>query len=489
VSKIKLTSHQSEARLAITSFIETKKDQFFLLKGYAGTGKTTIISKVCDWLERQSIRPVLLATTGRAAKVLSDKTNREARTIHSQIYLLGNISEEEDLTEKEILNKDVGQLLLKFDLREKDKKINDEDCIYIVDESSMISNLEDIGGATKFGSGKLLSDFIEYIDGEQIIFVGDPCQLPPVSKNPRSIALDAKFLEAEFNTGVQEFILETVHRTAVDNEIMEYASYFRDNIASNSFVKYPKLLLPKKQEVRLKENSEELLRLFAQCIKKVGVEDSIMIAFSNKQVQWNNLATKNLIHGNTQLKVGDLLMVSKNCIPLDLVNGDHVILEEFSPAEEHAGFRFLNVKLRKVGSDEVKEGLLLDDLLWNDNPSLTTAENQRLMINFAKRMKSNGVDIKSKEFKDKIMSDPHINSIKAKFGYCITCHKAQGGEWRNVFLMMQGSLYGPQMKDEEKYRWLYTALTRAKVHLHFNDGWWVEGWDSRKNLVKKVSSN
>ena len=486
MSKIKLTPHQNEAYSAITRFIEIKSKQFFLLKGYAGTGKTTIVNKICDWLEKQSLHPVLLATTGRAAKVLSDKAKRAARTIHSQIYLLGDVSDE---ISDENVTKDIGQLVLKFDLRDKDKSIGDKTCVYIVDEASMISNLDEKNEITKFGTGRLLDDLITYVNGEQVIFVGDPCQLPPVSKLPKSIALDFNFLSNEFNTGVEQFELKEIHRTESDNEILKYASFFRKAIISKNFVKYPKLFYPpkSKQEIRLEENENNLLELYKHCINRVGVEDSIMIAFTNKKVQSNNLAIKRLLYGNTQLQKGDLLMINRNCIPLDLVNGDHVILEDFSPAGEKAGFQFLNVRLRKLSNNEVKEGLLLDDLLWNDRAGLTPSENHRLMKYFAIKMKNEGISTKSKEFKERLMEDQYINSVKAKFGYCITCHKAQGGEWRNVFLMVQGALYGPHMRDERIYRWFYTALTRTKVHLHFNNGWWVNGWDQNRSHRGTVS--
>jgi len=319
-----------------------------------------------------------------------------------------------------------------------------------------------------------------YVEKEQVIFVGDPCQLPPVSEDPRSIALDQVYLEQEFRTGVSEFELTAIHRTAEDNEIMNFATSFRNKIVERSFIKYPKLCVPNKREVWLAKDHISLLKKYAKSIQKYGIEKSMMIGFTNKQVQWNNLAIKNLLYDNTQLRTGDLLMITKNCIPLGLVNGDHVVLEAFEFKEERAGFRFMNVKVRKLGSEETKEALMIDNLLWNDSPGLNSKESQRLMIDFTKRMTSKGVEIKSEEFKEKLFEDSFVNALRAKFGYCITCHKAQGGEWENVFLMMEKTLYGRQIKDEQKYRWLYTALTRAEKHLLFNDGWWVEGWDDRQ---------
>jgi len=480
---IELSPQQKQAFAAVTLFISKKEDQFFLLKGYAGTGKTTLVKILCNWLDKKSIHPVLLATTGRAAKILADKTDRAARTIHSQIYLLGDIEGDEDELTEEDVTKDTGQLLLKFDLKIKDKRVKGKEFIYVIDESSMISNLSNEADFTKFGSGQVLFDLMRYVESEQVIFVGDPCQLPPVSEDPRSIALDNVYLEEQFKTGVSQFELTKIHRTAADNEIMNFATYFRNKIVARSFTKYPKLCVPKKNQVWLANEHKALLRFYAKSIQKYGIEKSIMIAFTNRQVQSNNLEIKNILHNNTQLRVGDLLMITKNCIPLGLVNGDHVVLEAFEFQEERAGFRFMNVKVRKLESNEIKEALMIDDLLWNDNPGLNSNESQRLMIDFTKRMKKKNIKIKSDEFKDKLMSDSFVNAIQAKFGYCITCHKAQGGEWENVFLMIEKTLYGRQMKDEQKYRWLYTALTRAEKHLLFNDGWWVEGWDDRNKNI------
>jgi superfamily I DNA/RNA helicase len=170
--------------------------------------------------------------------------------------------------------------------------------------------------------------------------------------------------------------------------------------------------------------------------------------------------------------------VVQNSYNVDLANGDQIILEKAAYDSTRAGFAFLKVKVRALHNDETYETLLIRDLLYNDQPGLQRQEVQRLMIDFDKRMRSNNIRRKSDTYREAMMNDPYLNALRAKFGYAITCHKAQGGEWPQVFLNIHKSVYG--MQSEQLYRWFYTALTRAKEHLYVNDGWWVERFNQRR---------
>ena len=472
---MQLTPHQQEAFDAIKAFIRHDAMKAFVLKGYAGTGKTTLIGKVVEWLGKNGYQPVLMATTGRAAKVLENKTGTSASTIHSCIYVFDEVAGQDE-SGKDPWNSETGQLFLNFDLRQGN--ISEANSVYIVDEASMISHEPDDKLHTaRFGSGSLLDDFLVFAGDRKVIFVGDPCQLPPVHENPFSAALEPVFLRTQYGMGVGEFELKTIMRQERHSEILQLAGKFREDIIQKRFEKYPKIRKPGGSNAHLYGNDQLLLKAYVERLRKDGFDQAIMIGYANWQCQSLNMKIRDQLFGTGGLRAGELLMVVQNSYYVDLANGDQAIVLEVSDHDNRAGFGFMKVKLKALHNGQIFETLMIKDLLYNDQAGLTPDEVRRLIIDFAQRMKNRNISRNSDAFKKAMLEDPYLNALRAKFGYVVTGHKSQGGEWPHVFLNIYKSLYG--WKDAQLYRWYYTVLTRAQEHLHVNDGWWIEGFNNR----------
>ncbi len=463
---LKLTDSQTKAFEQLVSFLQHRTAPLFLLRGYAGTGKTTLIGRVADWLEARDRPFELLATTGRAAKVLQQKTGRAVRTVHGCIYAFD-----------EVLGQDGGQLQLNFNLRENNALA--DDLVFIVDEASMVGHLPGPEGHTaRFGSGSLLADLLAFAAGRQLIFVGDPCQLPPVGDDPFSAALSTAYLSRAGHT-VHEIELQEIVRQSAGSAILDLAARFRRPVLEERFEKYPKLPAPAGAgALTLHDDHHRLLDAYVRQLQRHGVDSALMICHANWLAGALNRNVRKILFPDWELQRDELLMVVQNSYDVHLANGDQVLLEHAAFDSKRAGFTFLKVSVRALFDGARYETLLIRDLLYNDRPGLTREEVQRLIIDFDKRMRRAGLKRSAPAYREKMLTDPYLNALRAKFGYAVTCHKAQGGEWPEVFLNVHKSIYG--MPGPQLYRWYYTALTRAGRRLHYNDGWWVEQFNRRR---------
>ena len=269
----------------LSNFINSK-NKLFVLSGSAGTGKTTLVNDFSNWLEKNGFTPILLATTGRAAKILRDKTNRNTSTIHSELYIFDKIDELSDNGE-DAWTSESGQLQLSFDLKAKAK--NDK-IVYIVDESSMISH-ESLQKAhtAKFGSGNLLKDLYEFIGNNKLIFVGDECQLPPVSPSSFSPALNIEFLNKHLLCEVDGLELIHIFRQQLDGGILKSANFFRNSIKSSNYIKYPKILVDDSGDIIVHDNESSQIKKYVNEILSNGFTNSVMITNSNKKSQELNM--------------------------------------------------------------------------------------------------------------------------------------------------------------------------------------------------------
>jgi len=472
MEKLRLTKHQQKAFEKLKAFTQDSDSRAFVLRGYAGTGKTTLLGKYAQWLESGQIKPVLLATTGRAAKVLAAKTGREAATIHSCVYQFDEMAEGAGGAGN--------QLTLQFGIRKK--TLYAQPVVYIVDEASMIPNTAATGGqVAKFGSGHLLIDFLQFTEGQRVVFVGDPCQLPPVSEETFSPALSPRYLRDNYQVAVQYAELEEIIRQEADSEILALAGRFRSDILAKRYVKWPKIAVPGGAQAHLYSSEHEMVKAYLKHLEKRNYDRALMITNANSHCRRLNHKLRMHLMGNKNLVSGELLMVVQNSYLVPLMNGDQVVVKAVRPAGRKAGFNFLEVKLEDMASGKTYQTLMLRELLYNNHPGLQPEESRRLLIDFDQRMRKAGVTRKSDAYQRNMREDPYLNALRAKFGYVITCHKAQGGEWPEVYLNIQKSVFGQQRNA--LYRWFYTALTRASEHLYLNDNFWIEGFNKRQPKV------
>ena len=471
---IQLTNNQSAALQKLRNFSEEGGSRCFVLRGYAGTGKTTLVGYYVDWLEQHGFEPVLLATTGRAAKVLATKTGRAATTIHGCVYVFNEMEEQLPQADQS------GQLTLQFGVRDQPYYL--KPVVYIVDEASMIANTASKGGQmARFGSGHLLRDFLSFSEGQRVVFVGDPCQLPPVSNDLFSPALSPRYLRDQYQVAVRYAELFEIVRQEEQSEILQLAGVFRHDIVKENYIKWPKLSVPREQAVHLMKNEHLLVAKYMEYLRRKEYDQAVMIVNANRHCRRLNHKIRMTLFNHKDLRKGELLMVVQNSHLVPLSNGDQVVLESIQPHGKKAGFFFLEVKVRSIANGVIYQTLLIRDLLFNDYAGLQTEESKRLLIDFDKRMRNKGLSRKSEKYQEAMRTDPYLNALRAKFGYVITCHKSQGGEWPNVFLNIQKGVYA--LPSNALYRWFYTALTRASQKLYINDGFWIKGFAKRQPKV------
>jgi ATP-dependent exoDNAse (exonuclease V) alpha subunit len=413
----------------------------FLLKGYAGTGKTTLISTLIKVLPKFGFKSVLLAPTGRAAKVMANYSKRMAQTIHRKIY-------------RQVADSSSGNLVFQ---RQKNYH---EDTVFIVDEASMISDDSEIG------MNGLLADLVDFVfenPGNRLMLVGDVAQLPPVGKE-LSPALDKSYLERHFDMVVVEQELMEVMRQDEHSGILLNATNLRDVLNDPN----PKINLNvRKFRDIYKMTGEKLEDGIRYCYDKYGRENTIIITRSNKMaVQYNQYIRRAINQCEEELDAGDMLMIVKNNYTVleddspagFLANGDFVEVMKIRKREEQHGLKFATVTLRLVDLEEQPEfeTKIILDTLYSPQPSLGREENKQLYENVQKDY----FYIKSKkERSEAIRRDPYLSALQVKFAYALTCHKAQGGQWPAVFVD-QGYLPDGQV-NQDFVRWLYTAITRA----------------------------
>lgn len=460
---MKLTKEQEAVFDQIKEFIrEGLPYQIFILKGYAGTGKTTLVRFLLKWMsELKKFEPVLLASTGRAAKVLQSKSGHPAFTVHSHIYSFEVLEESGTTSDGK-----KGQLSLNFSLKSPTYKT--PQTIYIVDEASMLSHLSNNQNTfTRFGSGSLLRDLFEFVGSNKIIFVGDPAQLPPVKgENAFSPALSAAFLEKDLKKAAKEVELTEILRQRKGHPILSLATRLREIINTR---RYPDWT------IEMEFSGTSIYRHFGQArmitkyLEVVGEEwdQAIILTHSNKQAYYLNKNIRKRIFDNRpphHLQKGELLMVAQNSYYVPLANGDQVVVRKIKPAGKKAGFFFLDVEVESIHNSENHKTLLLHDFLFQPDANLDPERQRALLIDFDKRICAKGIVRNSKEYKEAMVSDPYLNALRTKFGYAVTCHKSQGGEWPHVFINLSNTLNF--LPPEERFRWLYTAVTRAQKSLN-----------------------
>ncbi|MCW0483255.1 ATP-dependent DNA helicase [Gaoshiqia sediminis] len=422
----------------------------FLLKGYAGTGKTSMLNALVKTLSAFKFQTVLLAPTGRAAKVLSSYTGKSAYTIHKRIYRQQSSAD------------GMGRFVL-------DKNLV-KDCFFIVDEASMISNSSPEGSV--FGSGRLLDDLYEYVYTGQncrLILVGDTAQLPPVGM-AISPALDPRELEL-YGLEVIDHELTDVVRQEQDSGILHNATNLREMITED-------LLDPSYFPIETagftdisRIGGADLIEQISNCYDRFGEQQTMVITRSNKRAnKFNQGIRSTILYKDSEITVGDLLMVVKNNYfwlgedeKVDFIaNGDIVEIKAIRKYEELYGFRFANVSLKFIDYDDLEvDCKIILDTLNIESASMTQEDNKRLFQSVAEDY----TDIRSKKKRwEKIRENPYFNALQVKFAYAVTCHKAQGGQWDAVFVD-QGYLL-EEMINKEYLRWLYTAFTRSVKELY-----------------------
>lgn len=475
---IQLTQHQQEAFDQIKAFLSFQGQAIFILKGYAGTGKTTLLQHVAAYLQQEKIVFSLLAPTGRAAAVLSAKTGYSAHTIHSELYHFKDIDGDAPVEKLNAEKEDFGQMRLVFDVRTADEE---ESKIYIVDEASMVGDeRNDETSFATFGSGHLLSDLLGLAGQNKIIFAGDPCQLPPVGSK------DSPALTNEFFTrlGIKVFSIEMTQilRQKLDSDILKLATRIRSMTTQNFVSRWIKINAKSTTQINI-QPYELLKDQYIQAVIEKGTQNFIAISQSNQNCHHINLEVRKRLYGNPHhsLQKGDLLMVTQNNYLVPLTNGDFVEVEEIGREDSRDAISFLHVKVKARLTGKSHEILLCLDPLYGGVSNLTQEQQRQLMIGFSIQMRSKGIKPKSQQYHDAMRKDPYLNSLRANYGYAVTCHKSQGGEWDEVFFFLNKGMY--QMDPPELSRWWYTGITRAKEKLHLVDEFWISDYNYRQNNI------
>lgn len=436
---------------SIVDFLYTPdKNVLYLLKGYAGTGKSTLIGHLVKLLSMANYKAVLMAPTGRAAKVIANYSGKKAFTIHKQIYF----------TKAE---KGSGvQFVLK-----PNKYSN---TLFIVDEASMIG--DDRQSAKLFENGSLLDDLMQYVDAGtncKLLLVGDPAQLPPVHLTI-SPALDGEYLENKFNKEVTEWELKEVVRQQQDSGILANATQLRLQMNEEHLDSFL-FDLSIANDVQRLQDGNEILELLDDALRNGGLEETVFIVRSNKRANlYNQQIRGRILFLEADLSVGDQLMVVKNNYfwlepesdPGFIANGDLVKVLRILSHHELYNFKFAKVEVQLVDYPDEKpfETVVLLDTLSSESPSLTYEEGNQLYQSVQEDYQH--LSSKYKRFLA-VKNNPYFNALQVKYSYAITCHKSQGGQWKNVFIEQP---YLPDGPDLSYFRWLYTALTRAQTNLY-----------------------
>lgn len=436
-------------RLLGAFLVSPCREKCFLLKGYAGTGKTSVVSALVRALEGLQQPCILLAPTGRAAKVLARYSGKPAFTIHKYIYRQQQLGVEA------------------FSLADNRHK----QTLFIVDEASMLSATRDNG---VFGSGSLMDDLIKYVysgDGCSLFLLGDDAQLPPVGSD-NSPALDADRLRG-YGLEVSAFSLTQVARQALDSGILANATLIREQLNRGATLPDDTHFPTPAHDVQ-SLSSNEFIDTLEQAYREVGEEETLIITRSNKRTNLFNQGVRaRILWKEDELSAGDRLMVCKNNyfwtkdyenLPF-IANGDMFEVVRLRHEREMYGFRFVEASLRAMDYDFEIDCMLWIDSLLVDSPADTVALQKQLFT----RIAEDYPEIRNrKELTKKIFESPYYNALQVRFAYAVTCHKAQGGQWKRVFLDLPLTVSsstsfegGHPMQQREYLRWLYTAVTRA----------------------------
>lgn len=443
------TPGQESAIERLSSWITNPDyENIFILNGYAGTGKTTLIASFVTALKEIKINPVLLAPTGRAAKVVGRHTKEQSYTIHKKIY-----------RQKSLTDMDSG-----FSLDYN----KEHDTCFIVDEGSMLSDRGFDGDM--FGSGSLLDDLIKYVRSGtrcRLMIVGDNAQLPPVGHD-RSPALDREYMR-RFGE-VDYASLDDVVRQDIDSGILFNSTLVRCMLESGIYE-------PPKFDISYPDfqplGGYDLMEKIEDCYSKYGKDETIIITRSNRQAgRFNQGVRRHVLYSEGEIEAGDMLMIVKNNYYYNskekdvrmefIANGDTAQLSRLRNFEEQYGFKFATAELQFPDYDNTEvEATVMLDTLYSDAPALSREQSSELFYAVAEDYAE---EQKKRERYRKVIADPYFNALQIKFAYAITCHKAQGGQWSAVFV--DRMLFGDEPMSLDLMRWLYTALTRATEQVY-----------------------
>ncbi len=435
---------------------EDSRHIMFLLRGYAGTGKTSMISSVVRTLPLLGKKSVLLAPTGRAAKVIAQYSGHPAFTIHRKIYM--------------------HQVQSNGSIRVTLRVNQHKNTLFIVDEASMIQNENPKDNGT-FASRNLLDDLITYVYSSncRLLLSGDTAQLPPVGLD-ESPALDLNYLNSSYPLQISTFELTEVVRQEKESGILANATSLRQQLKTGKYS--PPFFHLKGYNDVIRISGHELEDALNNSIHSKGIESTVVVTHSNKRANLFNREVRNrILFRDLEVQAGDLMMVVKNnyfWIPPEsqagfIANGDTIEILRVNKIQELYGFWFADVQIRLVDyPDEPHLDLkILLNALTSESAALTQEENRKLFEEVMQDYEN--IPSKQQRFQQ-LRINPYFNALQVKFAYALTCHKTQGGQWEDVFVD-QGFLPEGGM-NREYLRWLYTAITRAtkRVYLvNFSD--------------------
>ena len=444
------TEGQSIVLYHLSAFLLSQKEHpTYILRGYAGTGKTTLVKALVKTLPMISMKYVLMAPTGRAAKVLSNYTGQNASTIHRRIYQARTFPD--------------GSIRI---TRAENKAKN---ALFIVDEASMI------GEQREFGGSSLLDDLLSYVfSGEncRLLLIGDTAQLPPVESS-ESPALNCDYLKSEFPITAATYELTEVKRQALESGILYNATDIRQLLSQKLYEYHLPIFHLQGFDDIEKIEPEEFEEILHNVFANTSDNEAVIVCKSNKRANMFNQAIRGrILNIEGEIATGDKLMVVKNnyfwaegndAISF-IAKGDMAELRKIKHFEDMYGFRFADVELSFTDYPDAPniEAKILLDTLNSNSPSLTEEENKRLFS----AIEEDYMDIPNRRERYKEMKkNPWFNALQVKFAYALTCHKTQGGQWNTVFI--DSSLNLKETLEVEDLRWLYTALTRAQERLYF----------------------
>ena len=471
---LKPTTDQAKVIESLCQFIlSPDANSIFLLRGFAGTGKTSLVSALVKTIKQLDRECTLMAPTGRAAKVFSLYAEHPAFTIHKRIYRQKSIDKDSIFT-------------LNYNMR--------QNLLFICDEASMIANDEYTSGGL-YGTGRLLDDMVHFVYGGKgcrLIIMGDTAQLPPVG-DEESPALQKSWLSG-YGLNVVSHTLTEVVRQAESSGILWNATQLRKLMDTESIFDLPKIRFKGFPDV-CNISGNELINTLEQCYYRDGENETIVVTRSNKRAKiYNNGIRAQILWREELLEGKDMLMIAKNnyywteqlalqhlanaqaegktpeeaeTLPFDFIaNGDTAIVRRIRRQREFYGFTFADAELTFPDYDDfTMEATVLIDTLQTEAPALSKEQQDTLFNNIMEDYKGDPALRSKQERLKALRNDPYYNALQIKYAYAITCHKAQGGQWTNVFVdqgYMTEELLGP-----EYFRWLYTAITRATTRVFF----------------------
>ena len=477
-----LTANQESLVLELEAFLGAKNEHVFILSGHAGTGKTFITKGLSEFLGAAGRQCILSAPTGKAARVITQKSGRLATTIHKKIYSMDDIKE---YKVDELDGSETYKLYAELEVND-----DADNAVYVVDEASMVSDVYSEGEFFRFGSGRLLSDLMKYVNldhndhTKKIIFIGDAAQLPPVGMN-FSPALDQQYLAKTFDVATaRRFELSQVVRQDADSGILSSANTLREFLAKGAFNTLS--LATDAPDVQTCRDAGELVMGYLTASGNKVADVAMIIASSNADVtSFNEQVRRLLFPGEDVVAKGDKLVVVMNCLVdgFNLNNGDLVYVTHVAGTSESRPvtlrsknkstgkveesevtlqFRNLQIGFRTPSGEVIRTNVkIVESLLYSSHPNLSSDETKALYIDFKRR--NPHLPKSGKALRDALRADPYFNALRVKFGYAVTCNKAQGSEWTDVFVQCQTYM---EPRTEGYFRWLYTAITRASSRVH-----------------------